>query len=292
MDTRSLRYAITLAEELHFGRAAQRHYISPQPFGRHIQGLERDLGVRLFDRTSRRVTLTPAGTRVLAEARAILDAMDALTDPGRWATERDDGGLTIGALGNLLDRVPALIATVARWLPGPAFDYRELSFADQYDAIRSHQVDVGLVPYPGPMDGLAFERVLTMPRSVVVPARSPYADADLLTLAEVEDAAWVPLDGTPRMDTWAGPQAEQVRRGGTGVRTPSAIPAAVATTGRLCLHVMAAADSSAHPGVRYVPLEDAPPARLAIATRDDDHRPAVAAFRSAAHLLTRRRPVQ
>lgn len=87
MDIRSLRYAITLAEELHFGRAAERHYISAQPFGRHIQGLERELGVQLFARTSRRVTLTPAGTRVMAEIRVILAAVDALTDPHRWADE-------------------------------------------------------------------------------------------------------------------------------------------------------------------------------------------------------------
>ncbi|WP_433174875.1 LysR family transcriptional regulator [Actinoallomurus sp. CA-150999] len=85
MDFQSLRYAITLAEELHFGRAAQRHYIGAQPFGRHIQELERELGVRLFERTSRRVTVTPAGARVVAEARAILAAVDALTDPRRWA---------------------------------------------------------------------------------------------------------------------------------------------------------------------------------------------------------------
>jgi DNA-binding transcriptional LysR family regulator len=85
MDIRSLQYAITLAEELHFGRAAQRHFISAQPFGRHIQELERKLGVRLFERTSRRVTVTPEGMQVVAEAQAILAAVDALTDSRRWA---------------------------------------------------------------------------------------------------------------------------------------------------------------------------------------------------------------
>lgn len=61
MEIRTLRYVVTLAEELHFGRAAGRHFISAQPFGRHIQRLERELGVRLFQRTSRRVQLTPMG---------------------------------------------------------------------------------------------------------------------------------------------------------------------------------------------------------------------------------------
>ncbi|MEU0945206.1 hypothetical protein ABZ379_20770 [Streptomyces canus] len=64
MDIPALRYAVTLAEELHFGRAAQRHYISPQ----------------LFERTSRRVTLTPEGERLIAEARTLLDTVDSLTE--------------------------------------------------------------------------------------------------------------------------------------------------------------------------------------------------------------------
>ncbi|WP_329254799.1 LysR family transcriptional regulator [Actinoallomurus sp. NBC_01490] len=98
MDLSSLRYAITLAEELHFGRAAQRHYISAQPFGRHIQNLERELGIRLFERTSRRVTVTPVGARVLAEARAIVDAVDALTDSHRWA-ESGEAGTLAGSCG-------------------------------------------------------------------------------------------------------------------------------------------------------------------------------------------------
>jgi DNA-binding transcriptional LysR family regulator len=54
MDFQTLRYVVTLAEELHFGRAARRHYLAPQAFGRHVQRLERELGTRLFDRTSRR----------------------------------------------------------------------------------------------------------------------------------------------------------------------------------------------------------------------------------------------
>ena len=83
MDIRALRYAVTLAEELHFGRAAQRHYISAQPFGRHIQRLERELGTKLFERTSRRVVLTPDGARLIAEARALLDTVDSLAEHRR-----------------------------------------------------------------------------------------------------------------------------------------------------------------------------------------------------------------
>ncbi|WP_223167850.1 LysR family transcriptional regulator [Nonomuraea sp. SYSU D8015] len=97
MEIRSLRYAVTLAEELHFGRAAQRHFIAPQPFGRHIQRLEREVGKRLFERTSRRVALTPAGERVVAEARRVLAAVDGLADVARDDAPHDGAPISVGA---------------------------------------------------------------------------------------------------------------------------------------------------------------------------------------------------
>ena len=78
MDIRTLQYVVTLAEELHFGRAAQRHFISAQPFGQYVQRLEREVGARLFERSSRRVTVTPAGARFVDGARDVLQHLDRL----------------------------------------------------------------------------------------------------------------------------------------------------------------------------------------------------------------------
>ncbi|CAJ1587486.1 LysR family transcriptional regulator [[Mycobacterium] wendilense] len=78
MDLESLRYALTLADELHFGRSAARSHISEPQFGRRIRQLEAHIGIRIFARTSRRVTITTEGSEVLTRIRQIVDAMEAL----------------------------------------------------------------------------------------------------------------------------------------------------------------------------------------------------------------------
>jgi DNA-binding transcriptional LysR family regulator len=77
LEIRLLRYFVTVAEELHFSRAAQRLFVAQQALSRDIRRLEDRLGVRLLDRTTRRVTLTPAGGTLLTRARELLAHFDA-----------------------------------------------------------------------------------------------------------------------------------------------------------------------------------------------------------------------
>src|SRR5438128_1531702 len=108
METRELRYFVAVAEELHFGRAAQRLGIAQPPLSRAISGLERRLGVTLFEPTSRAVVLTEAGSVLLREGRAALDALAAAERRTRRAFAPGPGLVLVtkaGASGELLAKL-------------------------------------------------------------------------------------------------------------------------------------------------------------------------------------------
>jgi DNA-binding transcriptional LysR family regulator len=282
VDLDSMRYVVSLAEELHFGRAAQRHYIVPQAFGRRIQRLEGELGTRLFERSSRRVALTPAGAAFVSRARQLLAMADELARQARDEPSADGSVLRVGVLGfGLADRWPQVRDLLAAQYPDLVLDHVEVDWDSQYDAVRAGEVDVAVAHDVGPEDGLVFDRVLNIARVAVVPARSAYADADRLTTADVAGAQWVrPLGRHPGLADWAGPAAGHGRSSVT-VRTPAAVPAAVATSGQLGMHGEPAGRFFARPDVRFIPLAGTP-AVVSVVSRAGDRRPAVLAFRRAA----------
>src|SRR5262249_58202779 len=96
VELRQLRYFVAVAEELHFGRAAARLHMSQSPLSRAIRELERDLGLVLFVRTTRRVELTPAGALLLERSRRALAEIDGAIADAQRASQRDDGVLALG----------------------------------------------------------------------------------------------------------------------------------------------------------------------------------------------------
>lgn len=283
MDIRGLRYVVTLAEELHFGRAASRHFISAQPFGQQVQRLERELGVRLFERTSRRVSLTPAGLRFVERARLILAELDQLCQIAAEEERGEVGSLRIGVLGfGVGDRWEALRCAVDMQQQDLALEYHDLDLVDQYEALLRRDVDVAIVQFVGDLDGLDLQPVLASPRVVVAPASGALSEASYLTIGDLDGVPWLDVaTHEPMLRSWMGPAADA---GGPSVRHPADIPTAVATTGRVSLHAAAAAQYYPRPDVRFVPVEG-PPVQVAVATRTGDDRPAVAAFRRAAAVV-------
>ncbi|MCW2855468.1 MAG: benM 1 [Marmoricola sp.] len=150
MDLRQLRYFATLAEELHFGHAAERLHMAQPPLSHAIRQLEADIGVELFRRTTRVVELTTAGEAFLERARAILSDVQAATDHARRIAAGAVGHLTIGCVGSATySLLPELVRSMSLQLPGVDVTFRgEMLVPDQLDALRAGTIDIALLRPP------------------------------------------------------------------------------------------------------------------------------------------------
>src|SRR6478672_10041827 len=102
IELRHLKYFVAVAEELHFGQAARRLGIAQPPLSVQIQRLEAELGVSLFERTSRRVELTAAGHRLLEDGKRVLDDFYSAAEAARRAARGETGSLTVAFAASLI----------------------------------------------------------------------------------------------------------------------------------------------------------------------------------------------
>ncbi len=157
MELRHLRYFIAVAEELHFGRAAQALGISQPPLSQQIQALEQELGARLFERTNRRVALSEAGRLFLEEARQVLAQVDKAADVARRAQLGELGEMKIGFTSSapFNSSIPKAIYSFRQRFPAVHLNLKEMSSRDVADALLDESIEVGLM------------RPLALPESLV-----------------------------------------------------------------------------------------------------------------------------
>jgi DNA-binding transcriptional LysR family regulator len=147
MDLRHLRYFLCVAEEMHFGRAALRLGISQPPLSQQIRALEEELGVQLFERTSRRVSLTDVGRLFVPEARATLAQAERAAQTARLAQMGQIGQLSLGftASGPFVPRVARALYTFRQSFPNVELTLLEMGRDGQIDAVERRQLDVAIV---------------------------------------------------------------------------------------------------------------------------------------------------
>ncbi|MER7130474.1 LysR family transcriptional regulator [Streptosporangium saharense] len=180
---RHLRYFAVVAEELHFGNAAIRLGMAQPPLSQRIRRLEEELGVRLFDRSSRQVRLTAAGRLLLAEAQEIVTRVDRLRD---LAGRAEDAALRVGVPPDLGSTViAALIAGFRDRSPEVRLTPAEMWSADQVVALLDGTLDVGLVRHPITAPGLSFGPVLVQRAGVVLAEDDPLAALSSVHLADL-----------------------------------------------------------------------------------------------------------
>ncbi|MEV0393324.1 LysR family transcriptional regulator [Polymorphospora rubra] len=201
METRELRYFVTVAEELHFSRAAERLGIAQPPLSRAIAQLERRLGVTLLDRNRRGVTLTDAGRVLLDEARIVLDATTAAAHRTRRAaaaTHRLTLATKAGANHELLRK---LLDAHAAEPDSAEIDVLLCGMGEQARMLRDGRADVALMQRPfDALAGFDTEDLLTEQQVAILPAGHPLAARTSLTMADISDVADLPVARWPGQD--------------------------------------------------------------------------------------------
>ncbi|MFD9867205.1 LysR family transcriptional regulator [Streptomyces niveus] len=175
---------MAVAEELHFGRAAQRLGVAQPPLSQRIQRLERELGVRLFERTSRQVTITKGGTLLLEEARQLLAHSEALMATARRIQEGHSGLLRAALPADITgESVAAILAGFREREDGVELELHELTTAEQLARLASHDLDVGLIHHPCDVSGLELGPVLRHELGVLLPQDAPQARLETVPLS-------------------------------------------------------------------------------------------------------------
>jgi DNA-binding transcriptional LysR family regulator len=295
-STHQLRLFITLAQELHFGRAAERLFMTQPALSRQIRMLEGRLGLTLLDRTSRSVRLTPEGRALLPEAENVVAAMSRLRGRAAQQSRQVRGRLVIGFVAGeaAMPYTHAILDGLTRRHPGISVELRMLPFGEQMDRLSNGDVDAAFLrpPLPSPL------RTMTLavePRVVCLPASDPLAGLAAeraITLADLVGHRMVDMPtGASRVwwDHWTvnpRPDGSPVRFGPV-VADIEGLLTTVARGQAVSFLPEAARRLYPRPGIRYVDVSDVPLSTAALAwmpgRRD---RPAVAALLDTARAVT------
>jgi DNA-binding transcriptional LysR family regulator len=186
MELRQLRYFVTLAEELHFGRAAAREHIVQSALSQQVQRLERDLGVRLLDRSTYHVDLTPAGAVFLIEARQILDHVSRAKQAARNAVASSPT-LRAGIIDAAYDSMPQILRQVQRSHPDFTIHQVEAGTPEQYRQLADGRLDIGIGRASQAPPEVASELIRLDPLGVLIPQDHRFATQDGVPVAALAD---------------------------------------------------------------------------------------------------------
>ena len=286
MELRHLRYFVAVAEELHFRRAAERLYVAQPAVSEQIRKLEAELGVRLFDRTHRSVSLTVPGKALLVEARRVLHLAEVAMLAARNARDGASALLRIGYVPDALPaRVPRALQHLTSTSPRVEVALETGAALGLIQAVRDRRLEAAVVGLPAPAKGL---KVTTLGHQALV-AALPATDARHLdaglTLERLapERVVLLPRDANPALYDAVVSLCHQAGLSPTFVEAAEprvdAVLLAVAAGGGAALLPASITERYAAPGVQLVELTSSAPAfESAVLTHPDSEHLALHAF--------------
>ena len=279
-----MRYFVAVAEELHFGRAAEKLHIAQPPLSQQIQQLEREMGVMLFHRANRRVTLTAAGAVFLTETRRSLEGIAQAVQAAQRAARGEVGLLAVGFVASATyDILPALLSEYRSRFPDVELLLYEQNSAEQAAALADKRINVGLAR-PSIEDAvLVVETVLREPFLAALPEAHPLASRKGLALRELANEPFILFPENPKPSyadaikavcARAGFSPQVVQEAREMQTALSLIAAGLGVT-----LVPASVQNVQRPGLVYRPLADLDATtELTVAYRHDDQSPPLARF--------------
>ncbi|WP_089722141.1 LysR substrate-binding domain-containing protein [Candidatus Entotheonella palauensis] len=205
MELRHLQYFLVVAEELHFGRAATRLHITQPPLSQQIRQLEDELGVMLFQRTTRRVQLTDAGRAFQEAAQQLLAQAEQAVQLAQRTHRGEIGSLTIGFVGSAMaGRFSDILLAYREHFPQVEVTLLEFTTSQQFEALRQRRIDVGILRpfHPIREAGLELATIDREPFVVVLPKAHPLAKLRRIPLRALarEKVVMVPVHLEPGVE--------------------------------------------------------------------------------------------
>ncbi|HET9692956.1 MAG TPA: LysR substrate-binding domain-containing protein [Steroidobacteraceae bacterium] len=186
MNLRDLRYLVALADERHFGKAAERCFVSQPTLSAQVRKLEEYLGVPLVERQPKRVALTPTGEKIVRRARALLQEADAIVDLAK--TDRDPlaGPLKLALIPTVGPYLlPHIAGRLRKELPRLKLMLYEYQTEPLLAKLRAGDIDLGVLALPVILDGLEAAELYEEPFTLAVPAAHPLADQERIKVDDL-----------------------------------------------------------------------------------------------------------
>jgi DNA-binding transcriptional LysR family regulator len=276
MELRLLRYFVAVAEERHFGRAADRLHISQPPLTRAIKQLEASLGMVLLNRSAAGVTLTAAGTVLYDEARAVLERVDQAR---ARVVAAGAATLTVGTIADSAEETGTRLAAAFRQQnPGVDVRIREADFADPTAGVRAGLADIAVTRTPFDRTGISMLALRSDPIGVVLRADDPLARQPVVHLRDLAGRPWFQLpEGTDPLwrAFWNGTKPGGKLRAGPVVRTITECLQGTLWNGTVGMMPMGHALPE---GLACRRLAGMPPSRLILAWNTASSNPLIGSF--------------
>jgi LysR family transcriptional regulator, hydrogen peroxide-inducible genes activator len=192
---KDLRYLVAVADALHFGRAAERCFVSQPTLSAQLKKLEQYLGVQLIERQPNNVSLTEAGQQIVSRARRILEASDEVVTLARAHRDPLAGRLRLALLPTIGPYLlPRVSQAIRRALPRLELHLYEYQTAPMLEKLRCGELDLGILALPVDLEGLEARELFAEPFTVAVPDRHPLARRERVQVADLEDETLLLLE--------------------------------------------------------------------------------------------------